>query len=74
MEFQTKKDQAISEYEFYRGVNVKILCQTTPLYNSFILIFSALFAYFALIEQPQCYARDESAWSTEYSNTADITA
>ena len=74
MEFPSKKDQAISEYEFYRSVNVKILGQTTPLYNTFILIFSVMFAYFALMEQPQCYARDDSAWATEYSNTADVTA
>ena len=50
MEFETKKDQIVLEREFYREVNVKILGQVTPLYNSFILIFSVIFAYFALIE------------------------
>ena len=45
----------------------------TPIYNTFILIFAAVFAYFVVMEENQCYARDQSAWSVQYSNTEDVT-
>ena len=38
--------------EFYRTVNRVIAEKITPLYNTCILIFAAVFAYFIVIEQP----------------------
>ena len=49
--FGSKEDRlkAIDE-EFYRTVNKVIGEKITPLYNTFILIFAAIFAYFIVIE------------------------
>ena len=46
------------EEEFYRKVNSVIANKVTPIYNTFILIFAAVFAYFVVMEENQCYARD----------------
>ena len=32
-----------------------------------------MFAYFVIMEENQCYARDKSAWGVQYSNTEDVT-
>ena len=61
------------EQEFYRKVNAVIANKITPIYNFFILVFAAVFAYFVVMEQNQCYARDQSAWGVQYSNTEDVT-
>ena len=61
------------EEEFYRKVNSVIAQKVTPVYNTFILIFAAVFAYFVVMEENQCYARDQSAWAVQYSNTEDVT-
>ena len=45
----------------------------TPIYNVFILIFAAVFGYFVMLEENECYARDQSAWGVEYSNTSFVT-
>ena len=49
--FGSKEDRlkAIDE-EFYRTVNKVIAEKITPLYNMFILVFAAVFAYFIVIE------------------------
>ena len=47
--------------------------KVTPIYNTFILIFAAVFAYFVVMEENQCFARDQSAWGVQYSNTEDVT-
>ena len=61
------------EAEFYKKVNQVISKKVTPLYNTVILICAAVFAYFILVEENQCYARDQNAWGVEYSNTEDVT-
>ena len=43
------------------------------MYNIILLIYASVFAYFTMTEQNQCYAREESAWAVEYSNTEDVT-
>ena len=45
----------------------------TPIYNTFILIFAGVFAYFICIEQPECYSKDQKAYGVEYSNTENVT-
>ena len=45
----------------------------TPIYNLFVLIFAAVFGYFVMLEENECYARDQSAWGVEYSNTSFVT-
>ena len=49
--FGTKEDKlrAIDE-EFYRTVHKVIADKVTPIYNMFILVFAAIFAYFIVIE------------------------
>ena len=61
------------EDEFYAKVNMVISEKITPIYNTFIIIFAAVFAYFVITEDNQCYARDQSAWGVEYANTEDVT-
>ena len=39
----------------------------------FILIFAAVFAYFIVIEQPQCYSKDQKAFGVQYDGTVDVT-
>ena len=46
------------EEEFYRKVNTVIARKITPIYNFCILIFAAIFAYFVVMEENQCFARD----------------
>ena len=72
--FGSKEDQMRSlEDEFYKKVNSVISQKITPIYNTFLLIFAAVFAYFVVMEENQCYARDKSAWGVQYSNTEDVT-
>ena len=61
------------ELEFYRKVNAVIANKITPIYNFCILVFAAFFAYFVVMEPNQCFARDQSAWGVQYSNTEDVT-
>ena len=72
--FGTKEDRlrAIDE-EFYRTVNRVIADKITPLYNMFILVFAAIFAYFIVIEQPQCFTKDGKPYGVQYSDTEDVT-
>ena len=46
------------EDQFYERVNKVISDKITPIYNTFILIFAAGFAYFIVMEQPECYSKD----------------
>ena len=59
--------------EFYIKANELIGEKITPIYNVFLLACAAVFGYFVLIEQNQCYARDMSAWGVQYSDTEDVT-
>lgn len=72
--FGTKEDKlrAIDE-EFYRTVHRVIADKVTPVYNMFILIFAAIFAYFIVIEQPQCFAKEGKPFGVQYSDTEDVT-
>ena len=68
-----ERDLARLEEEFYQKVNSVIARKITPVYNFFILAFAAVFAYFVVMEDNQCFARDTSAWGVQYSNTEDVT-
>ena len=46
------------EDEFYHRVNSVISRKITPIYNTVILIFAAIFAYLVVMEENQCYAKD----------------
>ena len=61
------------EEEFYRQVNQVISEKITPIYNTFILIFAAFFAYFVMLEQNQCYSKDKQAYGVQYSKTENVT-
>ena len=61
------------EDEFYYKVNNVISQKITPVYNTIILIFAAIFAYFVVMEENQCYAKGEKAWGVAYENTVDVT-
>ena len=54
-------------------MNQVISEKITPVYNTFILIFAAIFAYFVVLEQNQCYSKDRQAYAVEYSKTEDVT-
>ena len=41
--------------------------------NAVLLIFAAVFAYFIVLEQPQCFSKDGKAYGVQYSNTEDVT-
>ena len=70
-----KQQDNMDEEEFYKNVNSLIATKVTPIYNTVILIFAAVFAYFIVIEQNQCYAResDRKAGAVAYANTEDVT-
>ena len=61
------------EYDFIRKVNGDIAKKVTPIYNVFLLICAAFFAYFVMNEQVQCYAREAKALSEPYDNDQDVT-
>ena len=61
------------EDEFYRKINQVVSRKITPVYNTIMLIFCACFGYFCIIDQNQCYAREQNAWAINYSNTEDVT-
>ena len=61
------------EYDFIRQVNSDIARKVTPVYNVFLLICAAFFAYFVMNEQNQCYAREAKALSEPYDNDVDVT-
>ena len=51
MKYLNKEDRLRAmEEEFYRQVNQVISEKITPIYNTFILIFAAFFAYFVMLE------------------------
>ena len=68
---QSGKAQKLEE-EFYNRVNGVISRKITPIYNTIILIFAAIFAYFVVMEENQCYAKDQKAWGVAYENTEDV--
>ena len=61
------------EEEFYQRVHSVISTKITPIYNACILVFAACFAYFVVMEENQCFARERDAWGVQYSNTEDVT-
>ena len=61
------------EVEFVKRVNYDIAHKVTPVYNTFLLIAAAFFAYFIVVEENQCFAKNQEAWAVEYDNTDDIT-
>ena len=61
------------EMDFIKKVNRDIANKITPVYNTFLMICAAFFAYFVVMEENQCYARGQDAWAVQYENTEDIT-
>ena len=61
------------EHEFIRKVNRDIATKVTPIYNVFLLICAAFFAYFVIMAENKCFARDQTAYAVEYENTVDVT-
>ena len=53
-----RSQQQHLEDQFYEKVNSDISNKITPIYNTFILIFAAAFAYFIIMEQPECFSKD----------------
>ena len=60
------------ETEFVANVNRDIARKVTPIYNGFLMVCAAVFAYFVVEEENQCYARDKDAWAVQYENTEDV--
>ena len=54
-------------------MNYDIAHKVTPVYNTFLLISAAFFAYFIVVEENQCYAKNQEAWAVEYDDTVDVT-
>ena len=63
----------MDEKSLNETVNIAIAERITPIYNTFTLVFAAIFCYFCVMEPTQCYARETQAWSTPYQNTEDVT-
>ena len=61
------------ETDFIKKVNRDIATKVTPVYNAFLLVCAAFFAYFIVMEENQCYARGKDAWAVQYEMTEDIT-
>ena len=61
------------EVDFIRKVNKDITSKVTPFYNTFLLISAAFFAYFTVIQNPQCFARHTEVSAAERENADDIT-
>lgn len=66
-------DVSTADEEFYVEVTRSVSERVTPIYNSFILVFAAIFGYFAIVEQPQCYSKEGKAYKVNYSETVDVT-
>ena len=54
------------EQEFIKRVNRDIAGKVTPIYNMFLLVASAFFAYFIVKENNQCYANGHTVNGAEY--------
>ena len=61
------------EVEFYNDVNRQVSTKITPLYNVIVLLFASIFAYFLVLEQPQCYAKDSNALNRHEFGASDVT-
>ena len=70
------KEKAIAamEEKFHEEINEALSKRITPIYNVFMLIFAAVFAYFCFNEDelPDCYAKGEKAYQVEYSGYENI--
>ena len=61
------------ESEFYRKVNQVVSNKITPIYNTIQMIYCAIFGYYIMSVDNQCFAREQNAWAINYSNTEDVT-
>ena len=61
------------EEQFHYKVNRHISDRITPLYNMFLLIFTAFFAYFVTMQQPVCYSKEGKAYGVQLNDTVDVT-
>ena len=59
--------------EFVKRVNMDIARKVTPIYNTFLLVCAAVFTYFIMTPQNQCYSKAESAFAVNYEGTEDVT-
>ena len=73
--YTSKEDRMRAlEEEFYAKVTQVLADRITPIYNSFLLFSAATFAYFVVLQQNQCYAKEKQAYALEYSETVDVTS
>ena len=72
LEAQKEKALAALEDKFHEEVNQALGATITPIYNTIILIFAAVFAYFIAISENQCYAKGDDAYGIQYENTEDV--
>ena len=61
------------ETEFVRKVNRDIATKITPIYNTFLLVCAAFFAYFIVMNENQCFAKAKEAFGVQYEDTDDVT-
>ena len=61
------------ETEFVRKVNRDIATKVTPIYNTFLLVCAAFFAYFIVMNENQCFAKGKDAYGVQYEDTDDVT-
>ena len=56
-----------------RKVNRDIATKITPIYNTFLLVCAAFFAYFIVMNENQCFAKGKEAFGVQYEDTDDVT-
>mmetsp|Transcript_14537 Transcript_14537/g.24808 ORF Transcript_14537/g.24808 Transcript_14537/m.24808 type:complete len:153 (+) Transcript_14537:36-494(+) len=61
------------EQEFVRKVNRDIASKVTPFYNVFLLLCAAVFYYFIMAAENQCFSKDKAAFGVQYEGTQDVT-
>ena len=60
------------EDNFYEAVNQALAKSITPIYNTALLIFGVVFAYFVATQENHCYASGTEASAVEYDNYEDV--
>lgn len=61
------------EQDFIKRVNRDIAGKVTPIYNMFLLVSSAFFAYFIVTEGNQCFAKGHTVSGVEFEGSEDVT-
>ena len=53
-------------------MNRDIATKVTPIYNTYLLVTASVFAYFIVMEENKCYAKDGKAFGVQYEDSEDI--